>query len=81
MPESPRQANVQGTGIITGDINLSFSAIKENQEKNCYLCKSLVDYQSIGGRLVHIKDGRKFMFCDWCYMCLKDLQEKVKKYQ
>tara|TARA_R100000008_G_scaffold84936_1_gene73594 strand:+ start:806 stop:1054 length:249 start_codon:yes stop_codon:yes gene_type:complete len=78
--EGPKQANVQGSGIITGDINLSFNSIKEKSSKECYGCRSIVDYQDIGGSFIYLKDGRKFLFCDWCMMCLDDYYEKVKEY-
>jgi hypothetical protein len=77
---SPKQSNIQGTGIITGDINLSFSSIKDNQHKLCYACKCVIDNETIGGRYLYLKDGRKFMFCDWCLMCLEEHYEKVKEY-
>ena len=84
MSDGPKQANVQGTGIITGDINLSFNSII-NQDKSedglkCRLCKCDIDFITMGGEY-RIWKGQRIPYCDWCIMVINDYNEKIKEYQ
>ncbi len=77
MPKQPKQANIQGSGIITGDVNISIQIPeRERQDKyHCCVCKRV-------DRIVrhhYMHNGNLYSYCDICHdACLK-CNEKIKE--
>ena len=78
MPKQPKQANIQGSGIITGDVNISIQ-IPEAKKEETYMC----DFCRF--RIVD-KNGKFFMFngelykfCELCVNAINKYNEKIKE--
>lgn len=75
MIKMSKQANVQGTGIITGDVNISIQIPeREKQDKYiCYICK----YRPVEHHYMH--NGHLYSFCNICHDACKRYNEKIKE--
>jgi len=75
MSKQPKQANIQGSGIITGDVNISIQIPeREKQDKYiCYVCK----YRPVEHHYMH--NGHLYSFCNICHDACKEYGEKIKE--
>jgi len=78
MIKMSKQANVQGTGIITGDVNISIQ-IPEREKQDTYTCDfcrfRMVDKY---GKFFMF-NGELYKFCELCVNAINKYNEKIKE--
>ena len=73
-----KQANVQGSGIITGDVNISIQ-IPERENQETYMC-DFCKFREVNKRGKFVMfNGHLYTFCEICKDILRRYNEKIKE--